>query len=102
MSRYRSLETEADNTYVSPFTVGHVLNIAEHDPRYMATPTRPDPPIIPSNFDEFSWYNQPLWSMKRNEPVRSQPPEKIIDRSTVYGPASSGHASLRYYGVGPY
>lgn len=101
MSRYRSLATEADNAYISPFAVGHILEQAEKNPKLRATPLDPNPAVIPSYFDAKSWKG-PLEHMKRSEPVRSQPPEHIIDRSPVYGPSSSGHASLRFYGVGPY
>lgn len=101
MSRYRTLETEEENAYISPFAAGHVLYAAEKDPRFRVTPTNPNPSAIPSYFDFESW-KIPVEQAKRSEPVRSQPPERLIDRSTVYGPASSGHASLRYYGVGPY
>jgi hypothetical protein len=101
MSRYRSLHTEADNSYISTFAVGHTIEQAEKNPRYQATPVDPNPPVIPSYFNYSSW-ETPIETMRRSEPVRSQPPEKIIDRSTIYGPASAGHASLRYYGTGPY
>jgi hypothetical protein len=101
MSRYRSLYTEADNSYISPFAVGHILEQAERDKCLEASPENPNPSPIPSYFDDKSW-QAPVRCMRRCEPVISQPPERIIDRSTVYGPSSAGHASLRYYGVGPY
>ena len=98
MSRYQTLEVEAENAYISPFTVGHMLSKARTDPELQATLLDPNPNPIPSNFDHYSWKTLG----RRTEPVRSQPPEKIIDRQTLYGPSSSGHASLRYYGTGPY
>ena len=101
MSRYRTLQTEEEQAYISPFTVGHIISQAEKDPRFQASPAAPNPLVIPSYFDYASW-DGCIEDMRRSEPVRSQPPERIINRSTVYGPQSTGHASLRYYGVGPY
>jgi hypothetical protein len=102
MNRYRTLQTEADNAYISPFAVGHILLEAENDPCLQPTPLNPNPPVISSYFDYKSWDDPITHNTRRAEPVKSQPPERLMDRSTLYGPSSSGHASLRYYGVGPY
>lgn len=101
MYRYKTLKTAEENAYISPFTEGHVLLAAEHNPCLQANPLNPNPLVIPSHFDYASW-DKNLDCVKRSEPVKSQPPERLIDRGTVYGPSTSGHASLRYYGVGPY
>ena len=99
MSRYKSLATEEDNAYISPFTVGHTLHSVENCTR--ATPENPAPNPIPSFFDYGGWQG-PISRIKKSEPNADHPPERIIDRSTVYGPSTRGHASLRYYGNGPY
>lgn len=98
MDRYKSLQTEEDNSYISPFTVGHMMEEAKRDPRFVPSPSNPNPGSIPSAFDYKSW--KILGS--RNEPVASQPPQQIIYRDRTYGPSSSSHASLRFYGTGPY
>ena len=100
MSRFKTLGTESENVYISPFTVGHVILYDEHSVR--ATPTDPTPvPNVPG--DNYPPFPTPgvNYRLPRSEPVSSQPPTKVIDRSS-YGPSERYYASLRYYGTGPY
>lgn len=80
MSKYRKLRTEENNefvTYFGPYTV------AVNSENAKITPYNPVPKQIPSNF---------------NPKIISG----IATNNHIYGPTSQGHASLRYYGWGPY
>jgi|WetSurMetagenome_2_1015567.scaffolds.fasta_scaffold1523829_1 hypothetical protein len=88
MSRYRKLRTEEANEFVPYFGASSIIeqNHFNNTMNSTITPYAPVPKQIPSNFNP-----------------------KIVTGLTssgltgpIYGPTSQGHASLRYYGWGPY
>ena len=82
MSIYKRLDTESESgIYVQPFSVSRKIEHTENTTR--VTPRDPVPKYIPSQFDPRAFENVPR-------------------ADGIYGPTSKGHASLRYYGNGPY
>lgn len=94
MSRYRTLLTESSHGYITSSEITNASIRAED--RTFVSPANPVPKPIPSLLSETSGYGP--------ESIRGVTGrEKGYHRATsVYGPASSGYASLRYYGDGVY
>lgn len=88
--------TEEMNVYISPFSIGDAIHSVEQVTR--ATPENPTP--LPPGYPKFPVKGR-NYTLPRSEPVSSQPPTPVIDRSN-YGPSSRSYLSLRYYGTGPY
>lgn len=88
MSKYQTLAIQERNAYISPFATSSI--VFGDNSQYPVTPANPDANPIPSALapdQRFGW--------KGPSPY---PPRA----GSIYGPMSTAHASLRYYGVGPY
>ena len=96
MSRYKTLGTEEENVYISPFSTGHIIR--HNEELLQATPEKPIP-----NHSGYPAFPDPNinYTLPRPEPTSSQPPAQIINRTT-YGTSERVYKSLRYYGNGPY
>jgi hypothetical protein len=75
MSRYKTLATEEDNSYISPFAASTIMQKAERT--VSITPINPVAKLIPSNLQNTTY---------------------SVDSSSRYGPVSSKYSSLRVYG----
>ena len=83
MSRYKTLATEANNSYISPFAVSTLLVNSEKN--IDISPASPRDEKIPSNLNQ----NQKMGA--------KYPAYPTVHSDSTYGPSSTGYASLRSY-----
>jgi hypothetical protein len=94
MSRYRSLLTEELNVYIPEQTTSNIIQRTEDNT--VVSPANPVPLRIPSILSQGT-------SGPGGRTGFSISQDKQIKRTTsLYGPASRGYASLRFYGNGVY
>jgi hypothetical protein len=88
MSRYRTLYTEADNTFVPLFAVSNDIYDTDRTVGAKISPANPVPEQIPSQFS-------PARFAVENRKIRNLAQDQ-------YQIKSRGYRSLRWYGDGPY